>query len=75
MKATLELFFFGVLACSTLVATCAMLINFPRMRAAQQAMLMNLNSLADTHRVTFQVYDAKVNQLEARVRQLEDTHA
>ena len=36
MIETLQMFFFGVLACSTLVATIVMLINFPRIRAGHR---------------------------------------
>ena len=43
--AWLELFFFGVLASSTLVATCVMIINFPRMRVAQRALLIELHKI------------------------------
>jgi DNA-binding TFAR19-related protein (PDSD5 family) len=71
MIATLQMFFFGVLACSTFVATILMAINFPRIRAANQAVMMILNSLADTHRVTYEIYDAKLNQLEERLQELE----
>jgi hypothetical protein len=63
-----------VLAGSTVTATILMAVNFPRIRAGNQAMLMALNNLVETNRVAFEIYDAKVNQLEARVQALEDTH-
>jgi hypothetical protein len=74
MMATLELFFFGVLACSTLVATCAMIINFPRIRASHQAVLAVLNGMAETHRLGFEALTIELNKLDERVKELENAH-
>jgi hypothetical protein len=74
MIAMLELVFFGVLACSTLVATIAMLILFPRMRADHQAVLMALNGLAETHRLGFEALAIELHNLDARVKELENAH-
>jgi hypothetical protein len=71
MMATLELVFFGVLATSTLVATCAMIINFPHIRASQQMMLAALNGLDETYRLGFEALTLELNRLDERVQELE----
>ena len=71
MKEALELVFFGVLASSTLLATVLMAFNFPRIRQSQHELVGLLHALSHAQRLSSEVYDAKVNQLEERVRQLE----
>jgi hypothetical protein len=71
MIATLEMFFFGVLACSTLVATCMMIINFSRIRAGQEAVMTALRGLAETHRLGFEALTIELNKLDERVKELE----
>ena len=74
MKEALELFFFGVLATSTFVATCLMLVNFPRIRAGQQTLMAVLNGLGETHRLGFEALTIEMDKLDARVKELERTH-
>jgi hypothetical protein len=59
---------------STVTATILLAVNFPIIHRAQRAVLASLNGLDETYRVGFEVFDAKVNQLEQRVQALEDTH-
>lgn len=61
----------GILAGSVLSASILLATNFPRIHAAQAATLAMLESLEDASRVRFEVCDAKVNQLEQRVAELE----
>ena len=70
----LEMFFFGVLAASTLVATILMAFNFPRIRAGHEAVMVVLQSLAETHRLGFEALTIEMDKLDARVAELERTH-
>lgn len=74
MIETLQMVFFGILACSTLVATCLMMVNFPRIRAGNQAVMFILKDMGETNRVVFEVVHAKLDQLDERVKDLERTH-
>ena len=72
MKETLELFFFGILAASTFVATILMMFNFPRIRATQHMLLFTLNGLGETNRLGFEALTIELNRLEHRVKELEN---
>lgn len=85
MIEAMQMFFFGVLASSTFVATILMMFNFPRIRAAQRALLVELHRirtaqeevLGDLNGVRgvfdhdWGVMVLYLNKLEERVKELE----
>ena len=68
----LQLFFFGMLAVTVLVATCAMLINFSRIRAVQTATVQLLEALAEAQRVSDQLRSFDIQALNERLAALEN---
>ena len=52
-----------------------MAINFSRIRANHQAMMMVLQNLATTHSAGFELVTTELAQLEERVKELENERA
>jgi hypothetical protein len=63
-----------VLAGLVLTATILMAVNFPRIHAAQAAVLMCLNGLSETNHLALEAVMIELRKLDARVKELEDAH-